>query len=292
MGENSVGPPQFGQRLNVESVTAARIPTFRPDSDSDRFRAMRIVRNLIPLVGLLAVAACGGGAASGPTETASGTQRRSNQGGGSFESYVEVGRTFQEQGRCAEAIARGYDPAIAAFEDEHRGARVVGSRSGTPAATLGALLVASAADEDTVVVGSDYSDVMYFAAYCSVELGDLDRAEGYLRKALGIIPDDPLYANELGHIEQSRGAFEQSLRTFRASWDAAAELERIDPSVEALGHSIATLRHRAMRGVGFSLIELRRFDEAERVYREILSEDPSDAQARNELAFIAEQRQR
>lgn len=253
---------------------------------------MRNLQNRLLIVGLLSVVGCGGSATSGPTETTADSQRRSSQGEASFDSYVEVGRGFQDQGRCADAIARGYDPAIAVFEDEYRGVRVIGSRSTNPAASLGRALAEPSPNGESVFVGPMYSDVMYLAAYCSVELGDVVRAEGYLRKALSIIPNDPLYANELGHIEQTRGDFELSIRTFSAARDSAAELERTDPSVDALGIPMVELRHRAMRGVGYSLIELRRFDEAERIYHQILQENPSDSRARQELAYIAEQRQR
>jgi Flp pilus assembly protein TadD len=44
--------------------------------------------------------------------------------------------------------------------------------------------------------------------------------------------------------------------------------------------------------MGFVRSEQRRFDEAERLFRECLELDPDDAKAKSELNYIAQQRAR
>jgi Flp pilus assembly protein TadD len=46
----------------------------------------------------------------------------------------------------------------------------------------------------------------------------------------------------------------------------------------------------ALRGMGFSLIELNRLDEAERAFKQSLDIDPTNAVALNELAYIKDLR--
>lgn len=236
---------------------------------------MRIHRLI--LVASIVATACGG-TSSGAGTTPDGVDAADDTQHDAFVSHFGLGMGLQESERCAEAIEQGYDPAIAAFEAGHRGERIVGSRVGGGAGTEPSYTVA------------DYADALYLAAFCSVELGDLDRAEAYLRKALTVLEHDPLFESELGHVQQARGDFEGSLVTFQAAVDRARALEGTSPDVTFLGMSLTTIRHRAMRGVGYSLGELRRFDEAEAIYRAVLEEDPSDERSQEELQYIAAQR--
>lgn len=48
----------------------------------------------------------------------------------------------------------------------------------------------------------------------------------------------------------------------------------------------------ALRGIGFNLIELRRFDEAETALRESLETEPGNHVALNEIAYIQDLRKK
>jgi len=49
---------------------------------------------------------------------------------------------------------------------------------------------------------------------------------------------------------------------------------------------------RALRGMGWVRSEQRRFDEAEKLFRECLALKPDDTKAKSELEYIAQQRAR
>ena len=243
---------------------------------------------------------CGGSGATSETTTpaasssgndASANNASANNGGSrsGTETYIARGMAMLEERRCEEAIRLGFDPAIAEFERGFRpGTRVIGSRVTTDGAGPGA-----------VVIDAAYSDAIYMRAYCLVELGRVPEAAQALQRALEIIPDDVAYACELGNIMQERHEWAPSLDIYRR---ALVNVEALDgtgmfnPSFEhptgvpILGLTLSDWRRRAMRGIGFSLIEVGDLDGAEAMFRRVLEIDPSDARALNELAFIAERR--
>ncbi len=103
------------------------------------------------------------------------------------------------------------------------------------------------------------------------------RAVDTLAAGLVLQPYHVRMRNELGYLEQSAGQSERALETFRL-----AELAAQDPT-DAEGRASLT---RAMRGVGFALIELDRLDEAEAKFRAVLRIDPDDEKAKHELSYI------
>lgn len=217
----------------------------------------------------------------------------------SAESYIRRGISLVEAGRCEDAIRLGFDPAIAAFEaDAEPGTRVMASRTGGAAALISLI---TAVDEGTsaVVVGATWPDTIYLRAFCLVELGRPDEAAQALQRALEMIPDDVLYASEYGHILQERRDFRGALAAFRGAVANAEMLERTGAfaatpdyptGVPIVGQTLLSLRCRAMRGVGFSLIELGDLDGAEATFRQVLALDPSDERSRGELEYIAQLR--
>jgi len=59
------------------------------------------------------------------------------------------------------------------------------------------------------------------------------------------------------------------------------------------GRTTRQNRHAAaQRGLGFTLIERGRWQEAEAIYQKLLQENPQDARARNELEYIRQQREK
>lgn len=108
------------------------------------------------------------------------------------------------------------------------------------------------------------------------------RAMETLSAGLVLQPYHVRMRNELGFLEQSLGRSEQALETFRL-----AEVAAQDPADDD-GRASLT---RAMRGVGFALIELDRLDEAEAKFRAVLRIDPDDKMAQSELRYIRDLRE-
>ncbi len=269
---------------------------------------------VMPLVALL-LGACATGSAAGSRDAAQVTHASSSQeppipppDRTDAGSLLDYGFALMRRQRCAEAIRDGLDPAIAIYEG-NRAEGTVYAAGRTPGAGIvfGLLAAVQRQPEGSsggviALVGPDWPDAYYLRAYCQVELGDWEGAERSLRKALEFIHDDPVYLCELGHVYQEHHRnWPMSLDFFRqaqASADTMWEHPQSGPTAEnpeGLPMPFGPLSHwrrRARRGVGYSLIELGRLDEAEQLYRELLEMDASDETSRGELEYIRQLRAR
>lgn len=256
---------------------------------------------LVPMLAASVMSGCAGASSAAEPTTADPAPAASNNAGGdraATEAYLARGMALLGERRCDEAIRLGFDPAIASFERGFApGVRVLGSRTGADAMMLS--MLAASEGRDAVVIGPDYSDAIYLRAYCLVELGRVPEAAHALQRALEVIPDDVAYACELGNIMQERREWAASLDIYRralANVDALDRTGAFNGTLEhptglpILGLTVSDWRRRAMRGIGFSLIEVGDLDGAEAMFMRVLEIDPNDARALNELAFIAERR--
>lgn len=118
----------------------------------------------------------------------------------------------------------------------------------------------------------------YLAAYADIDLGNVTSAEKNLKSALRWSPVNAQYQSELAHLMQIRRDWNEALRLFT---EAEANAEAFSPD-EVQDTELA----RAKRGIGFTLIELGRLEEAEVKFQECLEIDPNDKKAKHELAYI------
>jgi tetratricopeptide (TPR) repeat protein len=122
-------------------------------------------------------------------------------------------------------------------------------------------------------VRPSYSEACYLLGYLAVEEGDYAAARRHVERGLALEPDHPLLLCELGMIEGGCRRHGEALDCYR---QAAERRPWTPPGVVA----------RALRGVGFSLIELGELDEAEEAFRQSLEWEPDNATARQELQII------
>lgn len=149
-----------------------------------------------------------------------------------------------------------------------------------PAETLLLLTMAIATDDkkDAVVIDTVCPDVFFMTGYAYVDLGKIDESMVYINKAIAMSPFNSQYLSELGHLYQTQRKFDQALKAFQQSEDAAEKWSPEPIKKDELA--------RAKRGVGYNLIELHRLDEAEAKFKECLELNPADKGALNELAYI------
>lgn len=194
------------------------------------------------------------------------------------------------EGQCARALSEAIDPALRQFERRRPDVDLVRATRSAGAGALMATIQMASEHRSGVVMGPDWPDTMYLRAFCLIELGDVGAAEQQLVKALQMMPDDFVYACELGHIQQQRREWRVSLATYRTALESAVVLARLHPEAVIFGLTVNDWRRRALRGIGFTLYELDDLDGAAEAYRQALVIDPTDEQAQAELRLIEERR--
>jgi len=135
-----------------------------------------------------------------------------------------------------------------------------------------------------MTVSQTCANALYLRGYASLDLGQIDIAEEYVKRALEMSPVNSRYLSELGHIYHAKHKWEMALTTFESAEDNATAFSPRDSMKQELA--------RAKRGIGYSLIELGRLAEAEEKLRECLEIDPDDQDALDELKYIASIRER
>jgi Tfp pilus assembly protein PilF len=110
-----------------------------------------------------------------------------------------------------------------------------------------------------------------------VEAGDYKSAAVPLLEGVRIDPTDPLVTSEAAHALSMLHRFDEAIAVIDRALGADLFME---PAAKA----------RLLRGRGFALGELGRYDEAEAAYRQSLELAPGNRTAINELTYIAGQR--
>jgi tetratricopeptide (TPR) repeat protein len=190
----------------------------------------------------------------------------------------------------AAALIRGKKPAeaielldriIVAQEKAHAGEtrRIYSSRG--PEETLLYMVEAAAAKTEAIAVGSEWSFAVFFKGFALIDLGRHEEAGAFLKRAVELAPANSQFLAELGEWHKTRREWTQAY-----SWFEKAE----DRSSLSPDHSKKPHRSRALRGMGFVLIEQGKLDEAEKIFRKCLEIDPDDEGAKGELQYILDQR--
>lgn len=116
-------------------------------------------------------------------------------------------------------------------------------------------------------------------AFVDVENKDVGAAFAYLDKAIRLAPywSEPLA--ERGYLLNQVGKPAEGLASYRAAL-ALAEKDQTNRATRAL----------ALRGIGYSQVELGDLEAAEQAYQQSLQIDPDSRIAKDELEYISQQR--
>lgn len=173
-----------------------------------------------------------------------------------------------------------FDPIIKKCTETFEGTTKRYYAARTPAESLLYSLKAVADGESAQVLSVPCGMAHYLAAYANIDLGNIAAAEEHLKSALHWSPVNPQYQSELAHLMQIRRDWNEALRLFS---DAEDNAEAFSPE-----HMRNNELARAKRGIGFTLIELGRLEEAEVKFLECLEIDPDDEKAKHELAYLGQ----
>ena len=196
-------------------------------------------------------------------------------------ALVDQAVTLIREKRLAEALPI-LDAAIAREEKTYANEKrqIFCARSMTE--SMFYLATAAKLDKDTVVLGPTWATAIFLKGFVLIDMGRQEEAKQYLERAVALSPMNAQYLAELAEWHKSHKDWAKTYELFeRAS--TAAELATPDDAK-------SFEKRRALRGMGFALIEQGKLDEAEKLYRQCLKLDPNDAGAKGELAYIGELR--
>lgn len=202
------------------------------------------------------------------------------------QAQAAVNAAFAEQKRGnLEGVIPLLDPVIAAFESMQ--ARSATFCSENQKQTL-ALLLTAASDHNegkssapggkTVVVNEAFCIALFLKGYVMVDMGRNAEAETFLRRAHEGEPLNAHFLNEYAEWYKMAG-----------QWQRAHDLfaEALDKASYADDESQPKYRARALRGMGYTEIELGKLDDAEKHMPESQKYDPDSNAAKHELEYIA-----
>lgn len=143
-----------------------------------------------------------------------------------------------------------------------------------------AWMKANGTERELVWINNAYPRAAYYLAYISVERKAFDKAMEYLERGLKLDPDSPRLNHEKAQVY---------LRTKRTREGLA-----LYDALLAKPNFFIAPPDRAMllRGKGYAEIELGDLETAETSLRQSLELDPESSVAKNELAFIEQERRK
>lgn len=128
-----------------------------------------------------------------------------------------------------------------------------------------------------VVYDGNWALAYYLKGYALIDLKQADEALIYINKALALSPMDSQYLGERGEWYKSQKQWDKAYADFESA-RTYAPFSEDDFKVRNEG--------RALRGMGFVLIEQGKLKEAKKMFKDALKLDPNDEDAKGELQYI------
>ncbi len=128
------------------------------------------------------------------------------------------------------------------------------------------------------ILSDNWSKAYFLKAYTLLELKELNLAKKNIRKALYLAPSNAKYLSELGHIQHIHKDFKRALKTYQLAEKSATLFSPKNLKKEEIIH--------AKIGIGYSYTELKEFNRAQNVYKEVLKLDSHNKIAMRELQYI------
>ena len=173
------------------------------------------------------------------------------------------------------------DPVIASYDAEYAASDKVVYCAADTKQSLVVLLKAAAAKKSAVTLDSTWCNALFIKAYILIDRNKQSDAGPYLKKATEMSPFNAHYLNEYAEWYKINRNWQTAYDVF----SQARDLREFSPPDYA-----DQIEARALRGMGFCLIELGKLDEAEKMFKDSLKLVPENQTALNEIGYIKELR--
>lgn len=182
-----------------------------------------------------------------------------------------------EAGKPEKAMAL-YDSILASYERKYTEGVFFCADGATNA--LEVILQSIDPDKPTSfkVLGPTWCEALWGKGFALIDLNRSAEAEPFLVRAVSMAPTNAHYANELAELYKSRRDWQRAYDTFEMAFNRTSQDK---------GGPDSAVAARSLRGLGFTLIELKRLDEAEARFRQSLEYQPGHPGALSELEYIA-----
>jgi tetratricopeptide (TPR) repeat protein len=200
----------------------------------------------------------------------------------SESKIIDDAWTLIREKKPGQAIAL-IDPVIAAGDRAHAGEQRQIYCASSPEETLMYMLMAANEGKGAIAISDEWCRAIFLKGFALIDLNRPEEAKPLLDRAVAMAPMNAQYLAELGEWHKGHREWDRAYQLFEQAEDAAA-MSR--PEVRN-DH-----QRRALRGMGYVLIEQGKLDEAEKLFRKCLELDPNDQRAKTELEYIRQQRQR
>jgi tetratricopeptide (TPR) repeat protein len=172
-------------------------------------------------------------------------------------------------------------PVLAAYDADHANEtrRIYSGMSVQE--TLLYLTMAARDKVAAVAVPPGYCTALYLKGYALVDLGRVAEAKAIYERLLVLAPIYAQYQTEYGQLIRLEKDWPRMLAICTKAGEAAGIA---DPAIRPIQQGAA------LRCQGYALVELHRYDEAEKRYHDALALNANDAVAQHELGYITQQR--
>jgi tetratricopeptide (TPR) repeat protein len=200
------------------------------------------------------------------------------------KAWLKKGEKILKRGEAGGAILNYFNPVITDYRKIYASntKRIYTAR--TEREYNFYLMTANNEQKTAHILSEIWSEAYYLKAYALLELKDINKAQSTIKKALSLAPSNSKYLSELGLTYKLQKDWKKALITYSSAEKSAKFFTPKNLYKEEL--------LQAKRGIGYSLIELKEMNKAEKVYREILKISPKDKIAQKELNYILELKKR
>jgi tetratricopeptide (TPR) repeat protein len=191
---------------------------------------------------------------------------------------LKAGVQLLKEHHPAEAIQNYFDKVIASYEAMYPADVKFTYCARSAPESLSYLAQAAKDNKASVVIGPAWCDAYFLRAYGLIDLGRNAEARQSLEKAIGMSPHNAHYVSELASLYRLEKNWKEALAKSETAAQLARDFSPPESRVIELGE--------ALRGKGYVLVELGRFDEAEATYKQCLEINPADKAALGELGYV------